>query len=220
MKQKRLTVIAGVCGSICALCIVLFMIALQREADAARAEELARYGGEQVEVCVAKRDIAAGERLDASAVETKLWIAGLLPEGAVQDGAEVFGETASSPILKGEVVSAKRFERQHNALEVPAGKQAISVPVKTVQAVGGTLAPGMRVNLYASGDTSTSVLASDVLVLDSSTADGSSSVVADTGWVTLAIDAEKAQEVIAASQRTSLYFALPGDQGERETRDE
>lgn len=34
----------------------------------ARAEALERYGGDQVEVCVAKRDLAAGEVVDASAV--------------------------------------------------------------------------------------------------------------------------------------------------------
>ena len=37
------------------------------EAERARADALARYGGDQVEVCVAKRDIAAGETVDSGA---------------------------------------------------------------------------------------------------------------------------------------------------------
>ena len=50
-----------------------------RRGGARRADALARYGGDQVEVCVAKRDIAAGETVDSGAIETRLWVADLLP---------------------------------------------------------------------------------------------------------------------------------------------
>ena len=69
MKQRQLMIIAVACGLVCAACIALFMVKVQGEASAARAEALARYGGEQVEVCVATRDVAAGERIDVSAME-------------------------------------------------------------------------------------------------------------------------------------------------------
>ena len=212
MKQRTLSIVAVLCGLACAACIVLFMLSVQGEANAARAEALARYGGEQVEVCVATRDVAAGERLDSSAMETRLWIADLLPEGAVRDSSEIMGKTLVSPILKGEVVTSKRFESARNALDIPAGKEAISVPAKAVQAVGGAIRAGMSVDVYSSGDTTTAALARDVIVLDTSVGDSSSLVSSESGWLTLAVDPDRVQEIITASNNTSLYFVLPGEQ--------
>ena len=211
MKQKRLTIIAVACGIVCAACIALFMLSVQGEANAARAEALARYGGEQVEVCVATRDVAAGERIDISAMEKRLWIADLLPDGAVREASDVAGKTATSSILKGEVVSSKRFESSHSVLDIPAGKEALSVPAKAVQAVGGAVSSGMVVDVYSSGDTTTKPLVRDVVVLDTSVGNAGSLISGDSGWITLAIDPEHVQEIIAASNATSLYFVIPGE---------
>jgi len=209
MKQKRLMILAIACGAVCALCVFAFMGTVQGEANAARAEALARYGGEQVDVCVATRDIAAGERIDNSSIEMKLWVADLLPEGAFSDAADVVGRTAASSILKGEVLSSKRFEQTRDILEVPEGKAAVSVPAKTVQAVGGAVRPGMHVDIYATGDTAATAIAENVLVLATSSNEGGS-LVADASWITIALDPEKVQEMVTASSRYDLYFVLPG----------
>lgn len=211
MKQRQMTVLAIVCGVLGALCVAAFMWVMQSEANAARAEVLARYGGEQVEVCVATRDVAAGERLDASALETRLWVADLLPDEAVSDAIEVTGKTATSSILKGEVVSRKRFREVQGTLEVPAGQEAVSVPAKAVQAVGGAIRPGMSVDVYSSGSSGTALLASDVIVLATSMGDAGSLTSTDSGWVTLAVDPDRVEELIAASSKSNLHFVLPGD---------
>lgn len=210
MKQKQMTIVAVACGLACAGCVALYIASVQGEADAARAEALARYGGEQVEAYVATRDIVAGERVDLSAVETKLWVADLLPENAVRSSADAVGKTATSSIFKGEVITAGRFEAGQDAIDVPAGKQAVSVPAKAVQAVGGAVHAGMSVDVYSSGDSATTAIATDVNVLDTSVG-ASGSLSADAGWVTLAVDPEKVQEIIAASNKTTLYFTLPGE---------
>ena len=212
MKQRQMTAVVIGCGLACAVCVTAFMVNVQGQADAARAEALARYGGEQVEVCVAKRDITAGERVDLAAVETKLWVADLLPEDALRANGEAVGKVATSSILKGEVVSAKRFESTRDTLDVPAGKAAVSVPAKAVQAVGGAVRPGMSVDVYSSGDTTTSAIARSVLVLATSVGESGSLTSSDSGWITLAVAPEKVQEVIAASSKTSLYFVLPGEE--------
>lgn len=215
MKQKQMTAAAVGCGLACAVCVGVFMASVQGQADAARAEALARYGGEQVEVCVAARDIAAGERVDLSSVETKLWVADLLPEDALRSNGDAIGKVATSSILKGEVVSAKRFESARDALDVPAGKAAVSVPAKAVQAVGGAVRPGMSVDVYSAGDTTTTEIAESVLVLATSVGDSGSLVSSDSGWITLAVAPEKVQEIIAAANKTSLHFVIPGNQGEK-----
>lgn len=214
MKQKRMAIVAIACGIACAACVAAFLVLTQREADSARAEALARYGGEQVEVCVASRDIAAGERIDYGALETRMWVADLLPDGAVRSSGDAMGEIATSSIIKGEVITSKRFESQRNALDVPVGKQAVSVPAKAVQAVGGAIAPGMSVDVYSSGDTATTALALGVVVLDTSVGDSGSLTSSESGWITLAVEPSKVQEVIAAAGKTSLYFVIPGSTSE------
>ena len=168
MKRSRTTIIGMACGLACAACVFAYAQGVRGEADAARAEALARYGGEQLEVCVAKRDIAAGESVDASAVETRLWVADLLPAEAFRSSGDVVGKKASSTILAGEVLSERRFRDAGSRLDVPEGLTALSVPAKDVQAVGGAVAAGSRVDVYATGGTSTDVLASGVLVLATS----------------------------------------------------
>lgn len=215
MKQKHMTIVAVSCGALCALCVAGFLWNVQGEADAARSEALARYGGEQVEACIATRDIAAGERLDASSVETKLWIADLLPEGSVNQSGAVVGKTATSSILKGEVISEKRFQEGRDVLDIPQGLEAVSVPAKAVQAVGGAIRPGMSVDVYSSGSSGTAPLAKSVIVLATSVGDSGSLVSNESGWITLAVDPEIVEGIISASNKTNLHFALPHPNSEQ-----
>lgn len=216
MKQRHMTIAAISCGLLCALCIGLFLWSAYGQANAARAEALARYGGEQVEVCVATRDVTAGERLDASAVEARLWVADLLPEGAISQGSEIVGRTVTSSILKGEVITEKRFEESQGSFDIPQGLEAVSVPAKAVQAVGGAIQPGMSVDVYSSGSSGTTPLARGVIVLATSVGDSGSIVSNDTGFITLAVDPKKTEELIAASSKTNLYFVLPAADDRRE----
>lgn len=204
--------VAGlVCGVVCAVCVLCYLQSVQGEAEAARAEALARYGGEQVEVCVASRDIAAGETVETGALETRLWVADLLPADAVRSTSEVVGKQASSAILAGEVVSLRRFEEASALIDVPAGLTAVSVPAKDVQAVGGALVSGMKVDVYASGDTETSLIGEEVLVLaTSASAKGTSD--SSVSWITLAVEPSSVQELVSVAQHAQLYFVLPGEE--------
>ena len=209
MKRRTTTAVGIACGALCAICVFAYMQSVRGEAEAARAEALSRYGGEQIEVCVARRDIAPGEKIDTSALETKLWVADLLPEQAVRAQSDISGQVASSPIFAGEVVSHKRFGETSSSIEVPVGYVALSVPAKTVQAVGGALVPGTQVDMYASGDTTTQAIAQNILVLATSSSGSEGKEHADMTWVTVAIEPDRVQEIIAASHKTELYFSLP-----------
>ena len=206
MKRSRTTIIGIACGLACAACVFAYAQGVRGEADAARAEALARYGGEQLEVW---------ESVDASAVETRLWVADLLPAEAFRSSDDVVGKKASSTILAGEVLSERRFRDAGSRLDVPEGLTALSVPAKDVQAVGGAVAAGSRVDVYATGGTSTDVLASGVLVLATSASAQESTTDAKVSWITVAVAPESVQEIVAAAQKTELYFTLPGSEGER-----
>lgn len=212
MKRNKTAVVGVVCGVLCAACVFAYTQSVRSEADQARRDALARYGGDQVEVCVAKRDIAAGEVVDSAAVETRLWVADLLPAEAVRSANEVVGTKASSMLLAGEVLSKRRFQSDASSIDVPDGQVAISVPAKDVQAVGGAVTAGSLVDVYATGGSDTQALARGVRVLATSVGDGEAagSSGAKVSWVTVAIDADRAEEMVAAAQKTELYFTLPG----------
>lgn len=207
-KRNRSMIIGLICGLGCALCVGLYIASVDEQAKTAQAEILARYGGEQVEVCVARRDIAAGETLADSDIETKTWIAALLPADAISVRGDAVGQQVGSTILAGEVISSKRFGFETADIEVPEGMSAISVPAKDVQAVGGALKAGMRCDVYAIGANATSKLASSVLVLTTSSTEDSASSQSTT-WVTLAVEPSRVEEMVSAAQNLDLYFVLP-----------
>ncbi|MEC4184674.1 Flp pilus assembly protein CpaB [Adlercreutzia sp. R21] len=212
MKINRRMLVSALCGVCCAACVGLYLVDVRNEADQARAEALARYGGDQIEVCVANRDIAAGEVVENGAVSTKMWVADLLPDGAVTDPAQVVGQRLGSAVYRGEVMSDRRLEAAESELSVPEGMAAVSVPARAVQAVGGSVEAGMVVDVYATGPVSTVKLVAGALVLASS-ASTEGAAASNAAWVTLAVEPERVQEVVAAAQNLELYFALPSAAG-------
>ena len=206
--KKRLLVCGVVCGLICAVCVFLYTEMVYAEADSKRTEALQRYGGEQVEVLVATKTIHPGETLDPSNCTTTTWLSDLLPEGALMNIDETAGKQATSLILQGEVISSSRFDNETKELDIPAGSVAIALPAQDVQAVGGSITVGSKVDVYATG-TKTTCLGRDLEVLATSAGTEESSTRSKITWVTLAVDPEKTQEFVAASQSMDIYFTLP-----------
>lgn len=205
MKRRTMTVISLACGALCAGAVLVYAQGVQADAQAARDEALARYGGEQAQVCVATRDIAPGEALDATNTEERQWLVDLLPSGAVSSLDDVAGTPASSSIVAGEVVTQARLEAIASDVRVPAGTSALSVEVDSAQAVGGALKVDARVDVYATGTSGAQLVASGARVL----AQGSQS--SSRVWVTLAVPPDRVQELVTAADTSSLYLALPSD---------
>ena len=206
MRKRVTTALALLCGVVCACSVYAYTQEVQARAAAQRDEALARFGGDQIEVCIASRNIAPGESIDASNTITKLWLVDLLPENPVTDASSIAGMQASSLIVAGEVLCEARFQPVEDAINVPAGLQAVGVELGTAQAVGGTLSAGTIVDVYAAGSSGTSLVAAGVLV--ASVAEAQSGRQA----ITLALPPENVEEVIAATQSTTLYLSLPSTQ--------
>ncbi len=207
--MKRGWVLAGlICGALCILCIFAYTGIVYKNAEAARQEAMARYGGEQVEVVVATRTIYPGETLNSSNVTTKTWLSDLLPEGALSDLQQIEGKEVSSLIVSGEVISEARFSASQTEITIPENLVAVSVPAKDVQAVGGAIKAGSRVDVYATG-VNTSCLGKNILVLATNATNLEQSSQSQITWVTLAVDPSCVQDFVSASQSMELYFALP-----------
>lgn len=220
MKVSKSTLAGIVCALCCAGCVAAYSAHVNDQAESDREEALARYGGEQIEVLVAARDIAAGETISEGSVESKLWLADLLPEGAATSSMDVVGKQAGSSILKGEVISTQRLSKDASDLSIPDGMAAVSVPARDVQAVGGALQPGMCTDVYATGSSSTTLLVEDALILETSLSEPSSLSSSAAAWITLAVPAASVQELVSAAQNLDLYFVLLGSDAETEVPDD
>ena len=108
------------------------------------------------------------------------------------------------------MVSEKRFVGESKQLDIPHGMIAISVPAKEVQAVGGAIQSGMRVDMYATGGSSTDLVAENVLVLATSVDAAADTTEGSVAWITVALQPDLVQGIVAAAQEMELYFTLPG----------
>lgn len=212
VPMDRKNVIATVAsGAACALLVLAFTQQVSGEAARERAEALERYGGEQVEVCVATSSISAGEMPTLGNTATQLWVSGLLPEDPVTSLSQVADKPVTTSIVKGEVLSLRHFDAAVSSVDVPEGLCALSVPAEDVKAVGGAISSGSHVDVYLSGGSGVSLLSRDTLVLATSAGgDESSSAKAKIAWITLAVPPDSVQEFLAAADKGSLHFVLPG----------
>ena len=117
----------------------------------------------------------------------------------------------TSTVLKGEVLTSRRFEESSSSIDVPGELTAVSVPARDVQTVGVALRPGMFVDAYATGSTGTTLIAHSVLVLATNASSSSKSGADSVSWVTLALDPANVQEIVSVAQGSELYFTLPGE---------
>jgi pilus assembly protein CpaB len=217
--MKRGALIAGLLsGALCAGCIFAYSVQVREEADDARIEAMQRYGGEQVDVLVAAKDIYPGEVVDASNAEVKTWLSDLLPSDCVTSFEDVKGMQAASLIISGEAVSQRRFDSAGSGIDVPQGCVALSVPAEDVQAVGGVLSAGDVVDVYATGS-QTSCIGRRISVL-ATNVEHSNGVKGKVSWVTLAVPLELSQEFVTASQSMDIYFALPAPEIDRQSSDQ
>lgn len=208
--KKSVLLVGFAFGIACAVCIALYASMVQQAADSARAEAMERYGGEQVEVLVATKDIFPGETLTSSNTTMKTWLSDLLPEECVTNFDEVKGLQVSSLVISGEAISTKRFSNETTPLNVPEGCVALSVPAEDVQAVGGALTAGMLVDVYATGSETARI--GDGLLVLATNAEASEGGNAKVSWVTLAVPLEQSQEFVTASQSMEIYFTLPSSE--------
>ena len=228
MSNRQRIVIALCCAAAAMVLLGLFM---QRNATAARRGEralLARYGGQTVQVLVARKDLNPGTLLENGLLKTQTWPVNLLPEGALleRDRATALGKRTTAWVACGEPLVADRVLRAKKSLDVlSAGLSAVTIATDTVHALGGEVSDGMRVTLMgASTSGVVSPLATGIEVLSSSASAQDSKAEAtpaaglfssggasDIKWITLAVPTPQAAQVIAAAQTGKLWLVLQNE---------
>ena len=108
-----------------------------------------------VPMVVATRDVGAGAQVQASDLEIHRVHDDGVPAGALTSTDGLAGQYTAWPLTAGEPVLGRMLRPQRSGgavaggLGVPAGFRAIAVPVQPAAAVGGMLAGGDRVDVFA-----------------------------------------------------------------------
>ncbi len=178
-------------------------VSLVHGAQARATAAAARYGSAR-QALVVLRAVPAGAALGAVDVASRAVPSSLVPEGAVDPGAETAGRVALVDLVPGEVLVDSRLAPAGvsgpSALVAP-GTRAIAIPA------GATgrppLRPGDRVDLYATSAEEVGApavpVAAGALVVDVDT---------DDDVVTVAVDDADAPRVAAAVAGASVTIAL------------
>jgi pilus assembly protein CpaB len=115
-------------------------------------------GGRQVSVVIAAQDIAPREPIDASMLTVSQFPATNLPPKAITSVADLSGFSAVVTIYKGQVITANVVASspdqlivgsESTSLPIPAGFLAITLPTNEMQGVGGYVAQGDYIDVWA-----------------------------------------------------------------------
>ncbi|MDR1015858.1 MAG: Flp pilus assembly protein CpaB [Coriobacteriales bacterium] len=210
--SKRNLVVAATAAALALLCLGLYVQGVRSEAATARQTALRSYGGEQAQVLVAQRDLLPGETLAPDNASMQTWVSDLLPKAALTDAAAGFGQNVSTLILANEPITQAKLGSEHAALNVPDGMVAMSIPVETVNAVGGQIRPGQLVNLHAIGETQVNLIADRIMILAASNAVGSESGTSagELNWLSLAVRPELVDRLLGVVRDQRISITLPG----------
>ena len=104
---------------------------------------------------VLARDVPAGQQLVEADLEYRTAVGGALPTGAVSDPAEAVGKHARGPLPKGQYLVAGQLDPvagralAESSFPLPDDWALVSLPIEFEHALGGAVAPGQAVDLYA-----------------------------------------------------------------------
>lgn len=184
---------------------------------------------------VATNDIPAGTRWEdmVGALKKKDVPADVRPATAVATTSQLNGKAAIRSIAKGEIVTTSQFNTSSSGgLDIPAGKNAVTVNLTVPQAVARYIQPGADANVYVSykglptagnpADANiTKLLLSNIKVLanqpmQAPTAEAADAAAANQGnevLLTLSLSPDEAEKLIFAKENGALHLGLvrPGD---------
>lgn len=186
---------------------------------------------------VATNDIPAGTRWEdmVGALKKKDVPADVRPATAVATTSQLNGKAAIRGIAKGEIVTTTQFNTSSSGgLDIPAGKNAVTVNLTVPQAVARYIQPGADANVYVSyknlptagnpADANvTKLLLSNIKVLANQPMQAPTAEAADANaaaatqgnevLLTLSLAPDEAERLIFAKENGSLHLGLvrPGD---------
>jgi Flp pilus assembly protein CpaB len=211
MKQKNLAMlgVAVGCGLVAAVAVAKLSAGGNR-------------GPETGKVLVAKKDIPLQTKLDEKDLETLLIWADMpkafIPPDAVTDLEQVKGKSLNRTLKQGNPVSLGDLG-QPKQLDLPDGCKAFTVKATQVDAVGGFVKPGARVDVMYVERTSTgkaraAIILKNMLVLAVNTIntldEKTGAAITQVESVSLAVNEKQATRLAFADEKGKVKFLLTG----------
>jgi len=100
---------------------------------------------------VAKTDLAAGTKLDASVIDYKEFKPYEIPNGAFNIGDQVVGSALTANVKAGEAITKMKIASggDESSLNIPVGTRAITVPIDFVQGMASYINVGSKVDIIS-----------------------------------------------------------------------
>ena len=158
----------------CAVLVALVFLAygnhVRAEAEQVRSDAIARYGGEVVSLVVATRSLEPGDVVSPSDVQTRDWIADLVPEGSITSVDDAVAREVTVPVSGNAPITELAFRDSSEVAEVPSGKVAVSLAVSDKLGLPRGVRQGAVVSAYQVGQEGARLIASEATVLSTPSA--------------------------------------------------
>lgn len=207
MSRRFRLVLCLACAVAVALSFMAYGNEVRAQEQSVRDEALARYGGEVVGLVASARPLDAGATVQRSDVEVRDWLVDLAPQGAITSLDDVVGRSLATPVAAGAPLCEVNFATDDGNLEVPSGYVALSVPMSDKIGLTRDTELGATVFAYRTHDGSTSLIASNLVVLSMPQRDTASPSLA--GACTLAVLPNDVASVLSASSAGELRLVMP-----------
>ena len=180
---------------------------------------------QRADVVVMARDVDEPRPLTSGDLEVRTIAAELAPQGVLRSVDDAIGLTPRAPMLRGQLVLERAIVPELVELRgwpLDPTFRAVAIPVRAIDAVGGAIVPGSRVDVLAMpiagrspSDRTAEVIVTDATVLDVRTESGapyaqrdSTSVVVIDRLAAVVIAIRAADEARIADRLSSSTFAL------------
>ncbi len=206
MSVRFRVIFATACAVLAMIVCLNYSQHVQAEADRARSEVLARYGGEVVTLVVSSAALEPGDVASQSNVTTREWLVDLAPEGALTNLDDVLGKEVGNAAPKGIPLTDVTFRDGSSMAEVPAGRVAVTVPVTDRLGVPRDVSQGATLAAYEVSSEGTTLICASMTVL----AAPAQTNLGSTPQLTLAVLPEDVPAILSASASTDLRLVMPG----------
>lgn len=166
---------------------------------------------QRADVIVAGRDIAVPRPLTSDDLVVRSVPADLAPDDAVRTVDAALGLVPRAPIVRGQLVLARAIAKEtselRSGLPLARGQRAVAIPVSAVNAIGGAVLPGSRIDVLsvpllgrAPAGRTTELLIAGAMVLD---------VRAESGAAFAERDPK--QQAASGDRMASVVIAIPSE---------
>lgn len=208
MSLRFRIVFSSACAALVVLVFLVFADHVRGDAERVRQEALQRYGGEVVSLVVARDALETGDVVTKANTATRDWLVDLVPEGAVVSMDEVVGRELTVPAAAGMPLTSLNFREEGDAIEVPSGHVAVSVPVTDKLGLSPSVRMGSHVAVFRAEEGAMELVSADAVVLSTA---GSGTGSLSRGSISLSVSPGEVAPVLVAATAGTLRVVVPAD---------